>query len=129
MWVVVTPADVGGDPRDALELAVPGPVDRVGREREGRGGQVEVAVRVSRRELPVLDGDVGQREQLGGKELPGRKEARQPVREVRVEERRSSGTSIEVNTRNGFAASSSRSSGRNAVETTGIGAGAASRRS
>ena len=43
--------------------------------------------------------------------------------------RRSSGTSIEVNTRNGFAASSARSRGRKAVETTGMGAGAASRRS
>ncbi len=43
--------------------------------------------------------------------------------------RRSSGTSIEVNTRKGFAASSARSRGRKAVETTGTGAGAASRRS
>jgi hypothetical protein len=34
----------------------------------------------------VLDGDVGQREELGGEELAGRQEARQPVLETRVEE-------------------------------------------
>ena len=43
--------------------------------------------------------------------------------------RRSSGTSTEVKTRNGLLASSSRSTGRNAVDTTGSGVGSASRKS
>ena len=79
-------ADVGRDARDALELGVPGPVDRIGGQRERRGGQVQEPVRIGRRELPVLDGDVGQGEQLSGEELAGGQEALQPACEVRVEE-------------------------------------------
>ena len=49
MWVDVDTADVGGDAGDPLELGVPGPVDRFRGQREGRHGQLEVAVRVGGR--------------------------------------------------------------------------------
>jgi hypothetical protein len=49
--------------------------------------------------------------------------------QIGVKKRRSDGTSIEVNTRNGLRASSPPSTGRNAVDTTGTALAAASRRS
>ena len=124
------PADVGRDPGDALELGVPGPVDRVGGQREGRGGQLEVPVRVRRRAAPRARSATSARasSSAGNSSRAARKRCSRSSRSG-SKNRRSSGTSIEVNTRNGFAASSSRSTGRKAVETTGTGAGAASRRS
>ena len=122
--VVVTPPMSAATAGDALQLGVPGPVDRLAGQRERRGRPARGSARVvGSGRPPVLGGAVGQRQQLGREQRAGRRGTACSRRCERraSKKRRSSGTSIEVNTRNGLRASSSRSSGRNAVDTTGTG--------
>lgn len=78
--------DVSGHPGDAFQLGVPGTVDRVGRQREGGGGEVQEprGVRLARLSLGL--GPVGEGEQLVGEEPARCQEPGQPLLEVRVEE-------------------------------------------
>jgi len=122
-------ADVGRDGGDRLEVRVPGPVDRLGRQGERGGGQRQEPFGVGLVQAAVGDGAVGQLDCLG-REQPTRGDERlEPLLGRGVEEAAVSVTSMEVKTRKGLRASSSVSVGRNAVDTTGTELEEASRRS
>ena len=85
-WVLLTPPMSAATAETRAELGVPGPVDRLGGQRERADREVQEPLGVLRGEPAVVDRDVGQRQQLGGEELAGVEETAQPLLEPRVEE-------------------------------------------
>jgi hypothetical protein len=78
--------DVGGDPGHPGQLVVPGLVDRLRREREGRRGQVEEPRRICVGQSALGDGPVGQLEQLRREQRARGEEPLHPLLQVWAEE-------------------------------------------